>query len=156
MKQSEKWMLFAVLGAVVIVGLCLVCIVGAVLMPMRWWSQGGAAGAAKDYLEKSAVVASELGPIREFGRFPQGSQSTVNGKGTAHLSITIKGERAEGTAEVDLGKDPGKEWKVLGGTLTVDGKSYPFEGGPVAPSAPLNGPLDDKAGQPEDKESRDV
>jgi hypothetical protein len=156
LKQSEKWMLFAVLGAIVIVGLCLVCIVGAVLVPMRWWSQGGAAGAAKDYLGKSAVVASELGPIREFGRFPMGSESTVNGKGTAHLSITIKGERAEGTAEVDLGKDPGKEWKVLGGTLTVNGKAFPLEGGPASPSAPSTGLPEDKAGQSEDTESRDV
>jgi hypothetical protein len=149
-------MLFAVLGAVVIVGLCLVCVVGAVLVPMRWWSQGGAAGAAKDYLGKSAVVAAELGPIREFGRFPQGSQNTINGRGTAHLTITVRGDRGEGTAEVDLGKEPGKEWKVLGGTLTVNGKSVPLEGGPVSPSAPLNGPPEDKAGQPEDQESRDV
>ncbi len=156
MKKSEKWMLFAVLGAVVIVGLCLICVVGAVLVPMRWWSQGGAAGAAKDYLGKSAIVASELGPITEFGRFPQGSESTMNGKGTAHLVITIKGERGEGTAALDLAKDPGKEWKVLGGTLAVGGTSYPLEGGPVAPSSPLNGTPETKPGQAEDNESRDV
>jgi hypothetical protein len=153
LKKSEKWMLFAVLGAVVIVGLCLVCVVGAVLVPMRWWSQGGAAGAAKDYLAKSTVVASELGVIREFGKFPRGSESTFNGKGTAHLVISIIAERGEGTAEVDLTKEPGKAWTVTGGTLTVAGKSFPLEAGQAAPATPLNGPQGDDSAQPEGKES---
>ena len=157
MKKSEKWMLFAVLGALGIVGLCLICVVGAVLVPMRWWSQGGAAGAAKDFLGKSAVVRAELGTITEFGSIPVRSESIVNGKGTAHITVTIHGERAEGTAELDLTKESGKDWKVIAGTLTVDGRTLPLEGPAGAPATPSQAPSEDGPPPPNDDQgSRDI
>lgn len=121
-------MLFSVLGALVIVGLCLVCVVGAVLVPLRWWSHGGAAGAAKDYLSKNAVVRTQLGPIQEFGRFPTGSENIVNGQGAAHFVITMKGRLHDGSAELELVRKPGQAWKVTSAVLSVGGREIPLEG----------------------------
>jgi len=128
LKKSEKWMLFSVLGALAIVGLCLVCIVGAVLVPMQWWSHGGAAGTAKDYLRKNTVVQAQIGPVREFGQFPTGSESIINGEGSAHFVITIKGERRDGSAELELVRKPGQPWKVTSAVLTVEGRETQLEG----------------------------
>lgn len=138
MKKSEKWMLFSVLGALAIVGLCLVCIVGAVLVPLRWWSHGGAAGAAKDYLSKSAAVQAQIGPVREFGQFPTGSESVINGEGSAHLVITMKGARRDGSAELQLVRKPGQPWKVTSAVLRVEGREIQLEGvsGPSQPPSP--------------------
>lgn len=139
MKKSEKWMIFAVLGALGIIGLCLVCVVGAIFVPVRWWSHGGAAGAAKDYLSTNPTVVAQLGAIKEFGLFPTGSQSIVNGEGTAHLAFSLTGEKGRGTAEVDLSKKKGGPWKVVGAKLTVGGQTLPLLEGPDAPRAPQTG-----------------
>ena len=156
MKSSEKWMVAAVLGALGIVLLCLVCIVGVALFPLRWWSQGGAAGAAKDYLAKNPVVTAHLGPVKEFGRFPSGSQSTVNGTGTARFLITIKGEKGEGSAVVDLSKKPGEAWKVVSATLSVGGESLPLDGEAPAVSEPGSPGTQDEPSAPADGEPRDT
>jgi hypothetical protein len=125
----------AVLGALGIVGLCLVCVVGAVMVPLQWWSHGGAAEAAKDYLRKSSVVQAQLGAVKDFGRFPSGSESSVNGEGSAHFFMTVKGERKEGRAEVELTRKPGQAWQVTG-VLTVDGRPFQLDETPVPPSLP--------------------
>lgn len=140
MKKSEKWMLFSVLGALGIAGLCLVCIVGAVLVPLRWWSHGGAAGAAKDYLSKSAVVQAQIGLVREFGQFPTGSESIINGEGSAHFVITMKGERRDGSAELELVRKPGQPWKVAFAVLTVEGREIQLEGASGSSQPPSQDP----------------
>ena len=146
MKKSEKWMTFAVLGALVIVGLCLVCVVGAVMVPLRWWSHGGAAEAAKDYLRNSSVVQAQLGPVKDFGRFPAGSESIINGEGSAHFFMTVQGERKEGKAEIQLTRKPGHPWQVTAAVLTVDGRPIQLDGAPGAPSLPpTNQPQEDPA-----------
>ena len=136
MKKSDKWMTFAVLGALGIVGLCLVCVIGAVLVPLRWWSHGGAAEAAKDYLRKSSVVQAQLGAVKEFGRFPSGTESIINGEGSAHFFMTVKGERKEGRAEIELTRKPGQSWQVTSAVLTVDGRPIQLDGALVPPSLP--------------------
>lgn len=156
MKKSEKWMIFAVFGALGIVGLCLVCVAGAILVPVRWWSQGGAAGAAKDYLSKNSAVTARLGRIKEFGLFPTGSQSVVNGEGTAHLAFSLTGEKGEGSAEVDLSKKSGGPWKVTAASLTVGGETLRLmEGSEDAPS-PQTGDPQDEGPPPSDSGPLDV
>ncbi len=138
MKSSEKWMLAAVLSALSIVGFCLICIVGAVLTPLRWWSHGGATEAAEDFLRKNPVVVAHLGTVRSFGTLPSGSQTLINGEGKAHLLITLRGEKSEGTAEVDLMKKPGDSWKVTAAVLVAGDQRLVLEAGPGAnsPSPP--------------------
>ncbi len=155
-KSSEKWMVAAVLGALGIVLLCLVCIVGVVLFPLRWWSQGGAAGVAKEYLAKNPVVVGKLGAVKEFGRFPSGSESIVNGVGTAHFIISIKGERGDGSAAVDLAKKSGETWKVVSGTLTVMGETFPLDGQAPAIAQPTAPELQDQSPADADNEPRDI
>ena len=149
MKKSEKWMTFVVLGALGIVMLCLVCVVGAVMVPLRWWSRGGAAEAAKDFLRNNPVVQAQLGPVQEFGRFPSGSESIINGEGSAHFFMTVKGERKEGRVEIELSRKPGQAWKVISAVLTVDGRPLRLDGALAPPSLPPpSQPQDDStAGQ---------
>ena len=156
MKSSEKWMLAAVLSALGIVGFCLICIVGAVLTPLRWWSHGGATEAAEDFLRKNPVVTAHLGTIRSFGALPSGSQSLINGEGKAHLLITIRGEKGEGTAEVDLMKRPGESWKVTAAVLVAGDQRLVLEAGPGASSP--SPPSEAQPGSDEDQgvEPRDV
>lgn len=156
MKSSEKWMVAAVFGALGIVLLCLVCIVGVILFPLRWWSQGGAAGVAKEYLAKNPVVAAKLGVVKEFGRFPSGSESIINGVGTAHFIISIKGETGEGSASLDLAKKPGETWKVVSGTLTVNGETSPLDGQAPAVAQPTAPETQDESPPDPDKEPRDT
>ena len=156
MKKSEKWMLFSVLGALVIVGLCLVCVVGAVLVPLRWWSHGGAAGAAKDYLSKSTVVQTQLGPIKEFGRFPTGSESIINGQGSAHFVITIKGQLRNGSAELDLVRKPGQTWKVTSAVLSVEGREIPLEGASASPAPPAQDHPEGSGDSGQDEQPRSI
>lgn len=149
MRKSEKWMALAVLGALGIVGLCLVCVVGAVMMPLRWWSHGGAAGAAKDYLRKNSVVQAQLGAVKNFGRFPSGSERITNGEGSAHLFLTVQGERKEGKAEIQLTRRPGHPWQVTSAVLTVDGRPIQLDGTPGTPSLPPSDqPQDSSAAGP--------
>jgi hypothetical protein len=136
LKKSEKWMTFAVLGALGIVVLCLVCVIGAVMVPLRWWSHGGAAEAAKDYLRKNSVVQAQLGAVKGFGRFPTGSESIINGQGSAHFFMTVQGERKEGRAEIELARKPGQTWQVTSAVLMVEGRPIRLDGTLVPPSLP--------------------
>lgn len=149
-------MVAAVFGALGIVLLCLVCIVGVILFPLRWWSQGGAAGVAKEYLAKSPVVVGKLGAVKEFGRFPSGSESIVNGVGTAHFIISIKGATGDGSAAVDLAKKSGEAWKVISGTLTVNGDSYPLDDQSPAVAQPTAPDTQDESPPDQDKAPRDT
>lgn len=80
---------------------------------------GGVMGAIKnsdaykmsvELVEKSSEVKEEIGDIKSYGWFPGGSVNVNGGKGDAELSISVTGEKGEGTLETELVKKGG-QWK---------------------------------------------
>jgi hypothetical protein len=149
-------MTFAVLGALGIVGLCLVCVIGAVMVPLRWWSHGGAAEAAKDYLRKNPVVQAQLGAVKDFGGLPSGTESIINGEGSAHFFMTVRGERKEGRAEIELARKPGQAWKVISAILTVDGLPFQLDETTVPPALPPPSQPQDNSAAGQDSRPLDI
>jgi hypothetical protein len=85
----------------------------------------------------------------EFGDFPSGTETIINGKGSAHFLFTVRGERKEGRVEIELTRKSGQAWQVTSAVLTVDGRPFQLDG-PLAPPAlpPPSQPQDDSlAGQ---------
>jgi hypothetical protein len=129
-KRTDKVFLYILFGLVVLGGLCVACLVGVVVLPVSWWSHGNAPETAKLYLKTNPKVISEIGAVQGFGWLPSGSVQEMNGKGKAHLIFTLKGEKGEARAVLDLTKAPGKDWQVDAATLYVAGREIPLKGQP--------------------------
>lgn len=157
MKRSDK-VLLGLLGALaLLILLCAACVVAVVVLPLRWWSHGGAVEASKEFLASNPVVVQKIGKIERFGRVPSGTFEETNGRGSAHLTLTLHGEKGEAKATLDLTKEPGGSWKVRSATLLADGASLPLLGaaqGPADDGAPAPAPTPaDPAPPPEEKDS---
>jgi hypothetical protein len=149
-KRSDKILLWLLGTLALLVLLCGACIVGVVVLPVRWWSHGSAVQASKDFLASSSIVKEQVGQIRGFGWVPSGSLHETNGKGQAHLTFSLKGEKGDAKATLDLTKEPGGPWKVKSATLFKEGRSFaltdePSPGGPAGggtnqPSSPAEPP----------------
>ena len=147
MKHSDKTLLYVVGGVAAVGGLCVACLAAVILFPARLWTHGGAAEAAKHFLSSSAVVRAKVGTIKDFGLFPSGSVKVNNGVGSAHLIFSLKGDKGEGRAVLDLEKPPNGDWKVEGATLYLGGQAFSLEG---------KGASDDEQPAPKDTAPPDV
>lgn len=139
-KRSDKVLLMVVGGILLLAGLCAVCLVGGLFLPYHWWTQGGPSQAAKDFLASDPILRERVGAIRDFGIFPSGSVNEVNGKGKAHLEFSLKGDKGNGRALVDLAKEPNKEWRVIAARLYVGDREFILKAGPASEGEPLQKP----------------
>jgi hypothetical protein len=137
-KRSDKVLFWLVGTLALLVLLCGACIVGVVVLPFRWWSHGSAMQASKDFLASNSVVREQVGEIRGFGWVPSGSLQETNGRGQAHLTLSLQGEKGEAKATIDLTKEPGGSWKVKSATLFKEGRSFALTDEP-SPSGPADG-----------------
>lgn len=135
--RSSKVMVAAVAGILALGGLCVVCIVAVVYLPLSAWAKGGAWSTAQAFLRNHPTVVGELGPVQSFGSLPSGSIRTHNGSGEAHLTITIRGTLGEGSAKVDMVKGSGGKWQVVSAVLTAHDQELPLK---VETAPPIPGP----------------
>jgi uncharacterized RDD family membrane protein YckC len=64
-------------------------------------------------IENNTQVQAETGGIVGYGFMPAGSISVSNGQGEAQLEITVIGKIKTVEIDVQLEKEPDKEWKVI-------------------------------------------
>ena len=114
-------------------------------------------GASKAFLGSNPVVIEQVGRIRRFGWVPSGSLQETNGRGRAHLTLTMEGEKGEAKATVDLTKEAGGDWKVRSATLFKDGRTFILTGagtgeGPAEEGRPAPPPPDSSPVSPGEKD----
>lgn len=141
-KGTDKFFLGVIGGIVLVVLLCVCCIAAMVLSPFGFLMKNGAQDTAKAFLKADPQVQAQVGAIKSFGLFPQGSVSINNGQGHAELNFSLKGDKGEGKATVRLSKEPNKEWEVIAATLDAGGRTIVLKGEsteappPIPDSAP--------------------
>jgi TM2 domain/Cytochrome oxidase complex assembly protein 1 len=87
--------------------------VGGILLGVTWLIKGSAAYTlATEYIATHELVAAEIGKITGFGFLPGGNISTTGSTGEADISISVQGERGNGTLYVQLVKALG-EWTII-------------------------------------------
>ena len=139
LKRSDK-VLFGFLGALaLLVLLCAACIAGLVVLPARWWTRSGPMEASKTFLASNPTVIEKVGRIRRFGWVPSGSFHEADGRGRAHLTLSLEGEKGEAKATVDLTKEAGGDWKVRSATLFKDGRTFILTGADTGEGPPEEG-----------------
>lgn len=153
MLKSEKSMIWAIGCLAALFVACGICGGTAYFFKDPFFSSRGASEVAKAYLKDHPVVRSEIGEIRDFGKFPGASYQYTNGAGEARLVYSLKGTLAEGRATLRLVKPKGKDWAVAAARLEVKDKSFtlmegdletpepsPFPPLPPAPPPPPEDP----------------
>jgi hypothetical protein len=138
--KTDKVMIWVLLGILLVGGLCLCCLGGAVALPFRWFGWGGPSAVAKTFLSSDPRVREKIGPDLEFGLLPSGSFQEINGEGRAQLEFSLRGSKGSGRASVTLGRAKGKGWQVEEAHLLTGGETIQLKG--ASPAKPDFNPLE--------------
>lgn len=146
MGKTDKTLLAALAGLVLLGGACLCCLGGVGFLPFRWFgAASGPVGVAKDFLRQDPVVLERLGHDLQFDLVPSGSVNEQNGEGKASLILRAKGPEGKGEALVEMEKPRGGKWEVRAAELRVGLEIIPLRGvvtkPPKAPPDPPNEPI---------------
>jgi cell division protein FtsI/penicillin-binding protein 2 len=101
--MTTKKMLLIIGGVVVVLGLLVICFVGAIVgFALYQVSNSEAAARARDFLQKSEKLQSDIGTVKDFGSIVTGNVSVYDASGTATLNLKVIGERKTVNATVEL------------------------------------------------------
>jgi len=101
--MTTKKILLIIGGVVVVLGLLVVCFVGAIVgFALYQVSNSEAAARARDFLRKSEKLQTDIGAVQDFGSIVTGSVSFHDNTGAATLHLKVIGERQTVNATVEL------------------------------------------------------
>jgi len=101
--MTTKKMLLAIGGVVVVLGFLVVCFVGAIVgFALYQVSHSEAAAKARDFLQKSEKLQTDIGTVKDFGSIVTGNVSVDDASGTATLHLKVIGERQTVNATVEM------------------------------------------------------
>jgi hypothetical protein len=103
-----------IIGAVVLVlGLLVVCFVGAIV-GFALYSVGNSEAAvkAKDFLRNNEKLKTETGAVKDFGKIVTGSINLAGNEGQATLHLKVIGEKETVNATVEMVLVSGGAWRI--------------------------------------------
>jgi len=103
------WLVLVCASPILLVGACVGVILVGVTAAIK---SSGAYEVATEYVSTHELVIAEIGEVTGFGFLPRGSISIAGPTGEADLSISVDGERGNGTLYAQLVKELG-EWKII-------------------------------------------
>jgi hypothetical protein len=101
--MTTKKMLLMIGGVVVVLGLLVVCFVGAIA-GFAWYSVSNSEAAARgrDFLRRNEKLQADIGPVKDFGSVVYGGFRISDNTSTATLDFKVIGERKTVKATVNL------------------------------------------------------
>jgi len=100
--MTTKKMLLMIGGVVVVLGLLVVCFVGAIVgFAFYSMSHSEAAARGRDFLRSNEKLQADIGPVKDFGSIVSGGFA-VSDKTRATLDFKVIGERETVKATVNL------------------------------------------------------
>ncbi len=112
---SKQKLLVIIIG--IVAGLCLlVALFVGGITGFVFYSIGHsqAAGTAKTFLRRNERLKQDIGEVRDFGAFVQGSVNAQSGDGNAILTLKVVGAQKTVSATVQLVFRNGGRWLVAG------------------------------------------
>ena len=101
--MTTKKILLTVGGVVAALGFLVVCFVGAIVgFALYQVSHSEAAAKARDFLQKSEKLQTDIGTVKDFGSIVTGNVSVDDASGTATLHLKVIGERQTVNATVEM------------------------------------------------------
>ena len=101
--MTTKKMLLTIGGVVVVLGLLVVCFVGAIVgVALYSLNHSEAAARGRDFLRKNAKLQADIGPVKDFGSIVTGSAMPREDTSTATLHFKVIGEQKTVNATVQL------------------------------------------------------
>ena len=101
--MTTKRILLIIGGVVVVLGFLVVCFVGAIVgFALYQVSHSEAAAKARDFLQKSEKLQTDIGTVKDFGSIVTGNVSVDDASGTATLHLKVIGERQTVNATVEM------------------------------------------------------
>ena len=101
--MTTKKIVLIVGGVVVVLGFLVVCFVGAIVgFALYQVSHSEAAAKARDFLQKSEKLQTDIGTVKDFGSIVTGNVSVDDANGTATLHLKVIGERQTVNATVEM------------------------------------------------------
>jgi hypothetical protein len=110
--MTTKKIVAIVVVVLVVIGLVVVLFSGGVVgFALYSFGKSDAATAAKTYLRSNEKLKQDIGEVKDFGTFVQGS--VQNSDGNARLKLKVIGTNKTVNATVDLTYRPGRPWHVV-------------------------------------------
>jgi len=111
--MTTKKILLMIGGVVVVLGLLVVCFVGAIVgFALYQVSNSEAAARGRDFLRNNEKLQADIGPVKDFGSIVTGNVSFDDGTGGATLHFKVIGERKTVNATVQLALN-NRTWSVV-------------------------------------------
>ena len=139
--MSTKKIVFLILGILAVLALIGILFVGAIAwFTLRGIANSQAADQARTYLRSNKKLKDDIGEVKDFGSFVNGSINVHNQDGDATLRLKVIGERKTVYATVDLMYRNNRDWRVTGATYESDGRTIDlmsaYENAPDASPTP--------------------
>ena len=101
--MTTKKLLLIIGGVVVVLGLLVVCFVGAIVgFGLYSLNHSEAAARGRDFLRKSEKLKADIGPVKDFGSIVTGNIAFRDNMGYAQLHLKVIGEQKTVYATVNL------------------------------------------------------
>src|SRR5690242_11416712 len=101
--MTTKKMLLMIAGVVVVLGLLVVCFVGAIVgFALYQTSHSEAAARGRYFLRNSQKLKADIGPVKDFGSIVTGNVAFRDNMGYAQLHFKVIGEQETVNATVNL------------------------------------------------------
>ena len=101
--MTTKKILLIIGGVVVVLGLLVVCFVGAIVgFALYSVSHSEAAARGRDFLRHSEKLQADIGPVKDFGSIVTGNVNFRDNTGFATLHFKVIGEQKTVNATVNL------------------------------------------------------
>lgn len=119
--MTTKQIVLSVSGVVALLGVVVLCFVGAIVgFALYQVSNSEATAKAKDFLRTNEKLKMEIGNIKDFGRIVTGSANLHNGSGEATLNLKVIGDQKTVNATVHLILVTGSAWRVSSASFVSD------------------------------------
>ena len=111
--MTTKKILLIVGAVVLVLGLLVVCFVGAIV-GFALYSVGNSEAAvkAKDFLRNNEKLKTETGAVKDFGKIVTGSINLAGNEGQATLHLKVIGEKETVNATVEMILVSGGAWRI--------------------------------------------
>src|SRR6185369_2036619 len=111
--MTSKKILLIVGAVVLVLGLLVVCFVGAIV-GFALYSVGNSEAdvKAKDFLRNNEKLKTETGAVKDFGKIVTGSINLAGNEGQATLHLKVIGEKETVNATVEMVLVSGGAWRI--------------------------------------------
>ena len=131
--MTTKKILLIVGAVVLVLGLLVVCFVGAIV-GFALYSVGNSEAAvkAKDFLRNNEKLKTETGAVKDFGKIVTGSINLAGNEGQATLHLKVIGEKETVNATVEMVLVSGGAWRISSASyVNASGQTidllYPYD-----------------------------